>query len=135
MHNDDVSFILTGNDPPTPPSISGPSQGRTGTSYTYTFTSIDPQGGQVEYYIDWDDGSPPTWSLPQPSGVAYSVSHTWTVDGTFIIKAKAKDTLNAESIFSTHPITMPRNKPYINSPLLRFLEQIIDQFPLLARLL
>ena len=131
----DFSFILTGNDPPTTPLINGPATGKAGTSYTYTFTSTDPNGDQVQYYIDWDDGTPPTWSVLQTSDTPYSSSHIWTTQGSYVIKAKTRDTKNAESILTTYSVTMPRNKPYLNTPFLQFLENLIQRFPLLARLI
>ena len=135
----DFSFILTGNDPPTPPLINGPLTGEVGTSYTYTFTSTDPNGDQLQYYIDWDDGTPPTWSVPQASGTPYSASHIWSTKGTYVIKAKTKDTKNAESTLTIYSVTMPTNIPYINTPFHQFLESFFEKcpnaFPILRHLL
>jgi len=125
----DTLTIIAGN-PPTAPTIAGPSSGDVGTSYTYTFTSTDPDGDQVSYYIDWDDGTTPVWSTFKPSGATYSTSHTWTSKGTYAIQAKAKDILGAESGLSTLSVTMPRNRATQRSFL-----QFLEQYPILYQLL
>ena len=133
----DLAFVITGggNNPPTAPSITGPPTGTVNTPYTYTFTSTDPEGDQVSYLVDWDDGTPLTWSAFQASGVPYVATHTWTVQGTYIIQAKAKDdTCGAEGPWSSYQVTMPRNKA-INRAFLRFLENYLNLFPILRNIL
>lgn len=125
----DLALILTGNDPPTAPSISGPPNGDAGTSYTYTFISTDPDGDQVQYYIDWDDGTPPTWSVLQASGTPYSTSHIWSAKGTYAIKAKTKDTKYAESALAVYSVTMPTDIPCLNPPFQQFFELLFERFP------
>ncbi|MCK4902460.1 MAG: PKD domain-containing protein, partial [Thermoplasmatales archaeon] len=98
------------NNPPTASVINGPTNGDVGTSYPYTFTSTDPDGDQVSYYIDWGDGTTPVWSSFQASGATYSASHTWTSKGTYIIQAKAKDTFGEESDWSD-PLTVEIVEP------------------------
>ena len=44
------------NNPPEKPKIDGKTSGKVGNSYSYVFTSIDPDGDQVSYFIDWGDG-------------------------------------------------------------------------------
>ncbi|MCK5636367.1 MAG: PQQ-binding-like beta-propeller repeat protein [Thermoplasmatales archaeon] len=119
------------NSPPNKPDIDGRTSGKPGTSYAYTFTSIDPDDDQVSYYIDWDDGDITDWTAFQPSGDSYSESHTWATKGTYTIRAKAKDTEGHESDWGTLTVTMPRNKATINSWFLWFFKQ----FPLLERFL
>jgi len=98
------------NNPPTASVINGPTNGDVGTSYSYTFTSTDPDGDQVSYYVDWGDGTTPVWSSFQASGATYSASHTWTSTGTYIIQAKAKDTFGEESDWSD-PLTVEIVEP------------------------
>jgi len=135
----DLCFQLTTkeNEPPTPPTIYGPANGKVGTSYTYTFTSTDPNGDQVSYYVDWGDGTPASWSAFQASGTPYSASHTWSTQGTYNITAKAKDIYGAESDWSTLEVTMPKNKPFnFNYPLLSWLfERFPNAFPILRHVL
>lgn len=119
------------NQPPSAPNIDGPTSGKTGTKYDYTFTSIDPNGDQISYYIDWDDGTIEDWFGPFDSGDPQTVSHTWNEDGTYTISARAKDTHGAQSVWGTLIVTMPRNKVDFHSFLLKFLER----FPIIQQLL
>jgi parallel beta-helix repeat protein len=124
-------FMTEDNGPPDAPSIDGPNKGKPGTPYTYTFTSIDPDEDQVSYYIDWNDGNITDWTDFQPSGNSYSESHTWTTQGTYIIRAKAKDTDGFESDWGTLTVTMPRDKATNNI----LLQRLLERFPLLQKLL
>jgi hypothetical protein len=122
----DPSLILQGTEvenlPPSPPSIEGPTQGNAGTSYTYTFNSVDPEGDDVYYYIKWGDGYKEIWEGPFASGVDFEIDHTYAKKGTYTIEAKAKDSYGVESGWSTFRVTMPRNKALVNSLFLRILE-------------
>jgi outer membrane protein assembly factor BamB len=124
---DEDSYIYAFGYPgpnPLKPAISGPSSGKPGTSYTYSFTSIDPDEEQVSYYIDWDDGNITDWTSYQTSGEPYSESHTWTTKDTYTIKAKAKDTDGYESDWGTLTVSIPRDKKMNNMLLLRLLERL-----------
>jgi hypothetical protein len=106
----DYSFEIV-NQPPSPPVISGPINGKVGTSYTYTFTSTDPDDDDIaEYIINWGDGPDETITGPFPSGTPQSKSHTWTSQGTFTIKAKSKDIHGAESDWGELTVTIPKDK-------------------------
>jgi hypothetical protein len=123
------------NNPPGAPTITGPPKGAAGTKYDYTFTSIDPDGNQVSYYIKWGDGDITDWTAFQASGPpGYSDSHTWDEQDEYTIEAKAKDVCGAESGWATLTVTMPRNRAYINTPFLRFLQQHPNLLPILRLL-
>ena len=140
----DVSIIQ--NDAPSIPSIDGPSTGKPGIEYEYTFFSNDPNGDDLYYYIDWGDGNTKDWFGPYESGEIVTVSHTYEKKsinpeplGTkYIIKAKAKDIYDSESDWGEFEVTMPRTKSvkslyeilynFINSnPILYKLFQIFNQ--------
>ena len=123
------------NEPPDIPDIDGPTSGLTGTSYNYTFNSVDPDGENVYYYITWDDGYVEPWDGPHLSGEDFEVAHTYTIEGTFIIEAKAKDINDAESDWGTLTVTMPRNKIITSSLLLRLFERFPNAFTLLRYIL
>jgi hypothetical protein len=128
------SVVVSNNAQPLAPTISGPSSGKVGTSYTYTFTSIDPDGDDIaEYIINWGDGPDEIITGPFTSGTPQTKSHTWTSQGTFIIKAKAKDTHGAEGPWGVHQINMPRTRSF--NIILRILEMIFERFPLLEQIL
>ena len=61
--------------------------------------------------------------------------NTWSREGTYTIRAKARDIHGLESEWTTLEINMPRNKQ-LDKPLFqRILEQLIQRFPLFAKLL
>ena len=111
------------NQAPDAPNIDGPSSGSAGTSYEYTFTATDPDGDAIaEFIVNWgDDTGDEIIAGPSPA----SASHTWDEQGTYEIKAKAKDPYGAESDWATLEVIMPRNKNAItNSVLLWLLERL-----------
>ena len=120
---------------PSKPEINGPSSGITNTDYDYTFSSIDPTGEDVYYYIEWGDGSSEEWIGPYTSGEEVKKTHSWSEKGTFFVRAKAKDLNDEESGWTTLEINMPKSKPYINQWLFRFLENHPRMFPLLRQIL
>ena len=120
------------NNAPSKPEINGRTSGKTGLTYLYTFVSSDSENDDIFYYIDWGDVTFEEWIGPYNSGEEKSISHTWTTEGTYTIKAKAKDTNGGESEWSDPlSVSMPKNKPYLNTPFLDFLEQ----YPILYQLL
>lgn len=118
------------NNPPNTPNITGPTHGKTGVNYNFTFVADDPDFDYITYYIDWGDGSTEKFG-PYPSGLEIKLSHTWTEKGSYLIKCKAKDIHDVDSQFEVLTVTMPRDKATSISPLLRFL----DHFPLIQALL
>jgi hypothetical protein len=94
------------NSPPNVPTIQGPTSGTAGTPYTYTFSSIDPDGDDVYYCVNWSDGTGEVCTGPFPSGQPVTASHTWTEPGTYLIKIKAHDTYDAESDTGTYEVTI-----------------------------
>ena len=123
------------NLPPENPTIDGEINGAVGEDYDYTFCTTDPNGDDVFYYIDWGDGQVEEWIGGYFSGEDVIVNHTWDEEGTFTIKAKAKDNFNAESDWTTLEITMPVNKHAQTNPFITFLENLFPNAFLLLRLL
>jgi hypothetical protein len=110
------------NDPPNKPTISGPTSGKTGISYNYSFTANDPNEDLIWFYIDWGDGSNTGWIGSFDSGETIIESHTWFLQGSYIIKAKAKDQNDAESPWEILTVSMPKNMDIkFNLKLLNFL--------------
>jgi len=109
--------------------------GKTGKSYTYSAHTIDPDGDQVFYWFDWDDGTTSGWKGPYNSGQTESVSHVWNAKGTYQVKVKSKDINGVESVWSNPlPISMPNYKA-MDLLFLRFLERHPHIFPILRRIL
>jgi C1A family cysteine protease len=113
------------------PTITGPTSGKPETVYNFTFKSIDPDGDDLYYYIDWDDDNIEEWIGPYSSNEDVIVNHTWSEEGTYTISAKVKDDYDMESDWGELSITIPRKRSSYYSMFLQFLER----FPLLERFL
>jgi hypothetical protein len=94
--------------PPFAPTISGPNSGKPGQELTFVFNSLDPEGEDVRFHIDWGDGNE-EWTDYVPSGTDKAVTHIWDVEDTYIITAFAQDYLFSGPS-TTFTITIPRNK-------------------------
>jgi hypothetical protein len=94
------------NHPPEKPSMpSGPTQGITGVSYTFTTSATDPDAGDQLYY-QWDWGDDVSdWFGPYSSGYTVEATHSWPVVGEYQIKVKARDGAGLESEWSD-PLTI-----------------------------
>jgi outer membrane protein assembly factor BamB len=103
-----LSYNLS-NINPDNPNINGIINGEAGTSYIYSFATIDQDGDDMYYYIDWGDNSFESWIGPYSSGEEINLDHLWSEQGTYIIKAKARDIHGYEGDWGTLEITMPLN--------------------------
>lgn len=129
------AWIQESNNPPDKPSIDGEINGKMETSYDYNFTSTDPEGLHIWYYVEWGDGQNTGWIGPYMSGETITKSHTWWAKGEFTIRCKAKDPYGDESEWGTLEISMPNNKRGNNMLLLRFLERDTQVFQKLRQML
>ena len=122
----DTVTITTGNTAPNKPTTpSGTTSGKANTVYTYTTSTTDPNGDQMSYWFDWGDGTNSGWVGPYASGATASATHSWTSQGSYQIKVKAKDTSDAESAWSDPlAVSMPKQKMHFNSLFLRILNII-----------
>ena len=123
LHQDDIDGIRhiypeSGNQPPNTPSApSGPGSGDPGVSYSFTATTIDPDGDQIAFKFDWGDGSESGWSSYVNSGGSATISHSWSGQMTYQVKAKAKDSYGGESAWSTaHDIVIGEPPATPSSP-------------------
>lgn len=117
------------NEPPEDPFIYGPATGKSGVEYEFLFMSDDPNENDVMFSIEWGDGLTDDTDY-YASGEPVNVRHTYDSDGTFIIRAKAIDSVGDESGWSVFTIVIPKNKATYNSFFLLFLER----FPILGQL-
>ena len=90
----------TNNPPGIPSTPTGETNGYHGSSYTYTTNATDPDGDNMYYTIDWDDGTTSGWMGPYPNGAPSSISHTWEAPGIYQIQAQARDFYNMKSAWS-----------------------------------
>jgi len=126
--------IVEYNTPPYKPMINGPSNGKVGNSYTYTFSAKDPEGHDVSLYVDWGDDSNTGWLEYVESETDVTLDHIWNEKGIFTIRCKAKDIYNAESEWKEFTVTIPRDK-VLNNLFLTFLQSHPYLFPLLQKLI
>jgi hypothetical protein len=98
---------ITNNTAPEKPTITGPTKGKPGVTYEYSFQSVDPEDQLVSYFIDWGDGNTTGWLGLYDSGQQITVNHTWDVKQTFTVKAKARDVIGAESEWATMTVKIP----------------------------
>lgn len=124
---EDIEVGIPENDPPNNPVIDGPTKGKPGELYDYTFSCVDPNGDNVTYYIEWGDGDIEEWIGPYLSGEEFILSHSWDTKDIYTIRVQTKDIYDAESGWSTYEVNMPRNRGiYFN---------LIEFFPNLVRVL
>jgi outer membrane protein assembly factor BamB len=132
-YDETYAFVIGENNAPTPPQITGPSQGKIGVEYTYTFQSIDFENEDIYYWINWGDNCPAVeWGGPFQSGEPVNLNHTYDEEGSFTIRSKTKDIQSHESDWSYFETSMPThtiiNKP--SNPILQmilfFLQYIND---------
>ena len=121
-----VTYIYS-NLRPSKPNIVGPSTGKKGTEYDFTFNAIDGDGDDLSYYVDWGDGTNTGWFGPSPSGVGVLKKHTWNSKDEFTIKAKAKDINGAESDENIFKVNIPRNKVFRFN--VNLLDRLFERFP------
>jgi hypothetical protein len=105
------------NNPPETPEISGPKKGNPNEKYNFNFSNcIDLDGDDINYYVEWGDGDIDEGNIE--SGDNFSLSHTWSKKGDYIIKAQLIDVFGAEGDWTTFEVSIPKLKIFnMNSKL------------------
>jgi len=116
----DPTIIVSGeqsNPPAKPSSPYGPLNGGIGQTLTYSTSTTDPDTDDVYYMFDWGDGTTSTWIGPYTSGATGSTTKTWNKQGTYQVKAIAKDTHGKLSEWSDpRSVEIPRTRTrFINN--------------------
>ncbi|MGY5859377.1 MAG: hypothetical protein RTU63_08400 [Candidatus Thorarchaeota archaeon] len=101
---DPMLFSVYNNAPNSPARPSGPTTGYTGSYYTFSFRTTDPEGHNVRYQISWGDGTTTTTGYYSSGSTVYR-SHSWrtSVYGGmyYYVKVRAQDSLGAWSSWSS----------------------------------
>ena len=100
--NSDIWLVkLSENSPPEKPERPiGQTTGKKGEEYAYSTSTTDVDDNQIYYLFDWGDGTNSGWVGPYASGGPAEIAHSWTENGNYEIKVKAKDNIGAESEWS-----------------------------------
>lgn len=94
-----IAHITQGNNPPSIPTIIGPTSGHANILYDYILVATDADNDNIRYIITWDDNHTDT-SIFVASGQPISLTHQWITRGFYTIHAYTQDHNNA-----TSPIT------------------------------
>jgi hypothetical protein len=132
VDNDSTTANIYSSRPLPRPTIEGQRFGKLKVEYNFTFSSVNPDGDHLLYYIDWGDDSNTGWIGPYPSGAEVIVNNTWEKIGLYNIQAKVKTIFNYESDWAQYYIFIfiTRNtKEYVGDGCL------FGRFPMLERLL
>jgi len=106
------------NRPPTDPIVSTTiSAGITNIKYIFTVMSTDPDGDNIQYIVDWGDGSYDETGF-HPDGATATLNHTWTSAATFIVNVSAVDENNAQSGITGLEVTI--NEQTVETSTLNF---------------
>jgi hypothetical protein len=128
---DGMGVINTINEPPYVPSIIGETNGKTGTEYDYSFSSVDPDDDNVQFFIDWGDNDELSEYIG--SGEDLIISHKWNSEENYTIRAKAIDINGFESDWVNLDVSIPKSKQFNIINL--WLSRLIQQFSILENLL
>ena len=135
--SDSVTEILIinnhNNNPPNAPTISGPSSGKININYNYTFNSIDPDGDEIYYHVQWGDTILPIVYGPYLSGEDVILNHSWGEKNTYSIIVKAVDIYDAESDYANHEIKIPKNNQFYL--FFYFLDWLFEKIPILEKIM
>jgi len=125
--SESLVVTITDNNIPSVPEITGPSQGKPDTPYLFNFVSVDLDGQNVYYYVDWGDNTTTGWIGPYISGAQIHQTHSWSEKATYTIKAKAKDTMNGESDWGTLSMVVPVDVGYSSTTKQLFTDVLLGQ--------
>lgn len=128
-----IHITVIENMPPGKPEVPiGPTLGMPENPYSYTAAAVDPEGDDIQYGWDFDDGNPIQWGEWCNSGEPCSISYSWDAQGNYSIRVKARDTYGGESNWSdplfvligdsdvlSIDITNPENALYIQNVKIR----------------
>ncbi|RLF33434.1 MAG: hypothetical protein DRM98_02290 [Thermoplasmata archaeon] len=105
------SLLMTIKNSPPDLTVTGPTSGKIGKSYSYTATAVDPDEDPIHYYeFLWGDKK---YTFDNndfhgfPSGTPCTHSHTWSEKGSYYIWVCAEDAIGDKTCIS-YPVTMPK---------------------------
>ncbi len=122
------------NQPPESPIITGPANGNPEIVYNYDFSDcIDPNNDEMTYHVEWGDGGVDKGNIE--SGENFTLSHSWSEEGDFTIKAQLIDIYGSEGNFTTFDVSIPRNRIPQSIIFDYFLTRIFERLSILNQFL
>ena len=85
---------------PNKPIISGVKEGKMDEELTFSTVTTDPNEKQLSYLWDWGDDTNSGWMEYYDSGETVSTSNSWSKEGIYKVRVKAKNTNEKESEWS-----------------------------------
>jgi hypothetical protein len=131
--SDVTVFPVIENTPPDTPSIDGPSSGKVGVPYDFTIVATDPDDQDVYLNIFWGNAGGGDIG-PFPSGEPQVIEHTWSSQGNFIVKVKARDTKGEWSDYGQLEIRIGRSRSVNYEPFQQILQRFPNLFPIFRAL-
>ncbi|KYK27569.1 hypothetical protein AYK20_02245 [Thermoplasmatales archaeon SG8-52-1] len=122
------------NPPQTPDKINGPTSCKLDVEYTYHTSTYDPDGDQLYYKWDWEDGGT-DWLGPFNSNETVEINITFYYNTIYTLRVIVKDSNHARSDWTELEVRVPRYKTIPSSLISRFLEQFPNSFPMIRQLL
>lgn len=117
------------NTPPDPPIISGPTTGKTGKYYEYSFTLTDVDEDDFLSVLEVDFGNSIEGAIkkncehPWYNGTVININHKWNEQGEYPVTARVMDSYGAWSNWSSpFNVSIPKNKQ-INYLLIQLLDE------------
>jgi hypothetical protein len=136
IRSEPLVVTITDNTPPDIPQVTGPAEGKPGKPYLFNLLTVDAQDQNIYYFVDWGDNTTSEWLGPYVSGTEIHVTHSWAEQGTYLVKAKAKDIMNSESDWGTLQIVVPTEYTFaFNVFFQHLLEKFPHMFPVLRQLM
>jgi hypothetical protein len=123
-------WIQDGNQPPSPPTIEGPTEVAVGERIWYNLSFSDPDGSILYLYVVAFGTESNIWWGPYYTYWQKEFVHWyWEEEGEFIVKAKVKDPYGAESDWTILEVTVPKqkNRDMFNP----WFEQLFERIPIL----
>jgi hypothetical protein len=109
----ELAGAQTTGEPPEPPTINGPTEGIMGVPVNFTISTTDPEGHQIYYFVNWDDGTTSDWLGPYASGETVDIGHTYQQSDAYAIRVRARDEFYSQSDWSD-----PHNITILQGPIL-----------------
>ena len=136
LYGDPALSLYPNSNPPSKPSTpDGPSSGRTNVNYRFTTSSVDQDDNQIRFLCDWGDGNTTLTDFVS-SGELISISHQWSEQGSFNIRVRSQDISGTWSEWSDPlPVNIPKNKSRSIIEFFEYIQDIVNGFPLLSRIL